>query len=460
MPIACRAGCGSRCRRGLRPRLTIALVLVATLPAVSLALVLSDRASRQRTDRAAASLRTEAEGVARSLDYLLEKTAVRSDRARPAHRACGRANPGGPRTPARATPPDRGRASKAWPSCALDGTVIAATIRARGETVPFSGAPDRLGGSELAAVALRSGTAEVSGAAIEPLRGEQAAILISAPLRARGRHSTGVPWSAPSIPPAYPRSRAGYETTCRAAWWSRTAACAWCSPRPVPALSPGKDLRGSALVSHPGAAGRTLCLRARATARRDGAVHRRRGDPRQRLARHALRAARLGAGSANAGVRCRHGLAARRADHFRVPGGGAGGEHFRPVERTRCGRAPVRPRTGPGTGAAARRRTPRGDRRVRASRHGRRAPAHILRAAARIAASGRAPARRVDPRHRVPRAGHRESHRGTQGSQCRAGAAEPRGCADGRRQSPLVHGVHGQGMARRHCATSSPSRSS
>ena len=46
---------------GLRSRLTIALVLVTTLPAISLALVLSDRASRQRADRAAAALQTEAE---------------------------------------------------------------------------------------------------------------------------------------------------------------------------------------------------------------------------------------------------------------------------------------------------------------------------------------------------------------------------------------------------------------
>ena len=69
---------------GLRPRLTIALVLVATLPAISLALVLSDRASSQRAHLAFASLQAEADEAGRSLGHLLARSPTRAAPVDPA----------------------------------------------------------------------------------------------------------------------------------------------------------------------------------------------------------------------------------------------------------------------------------------------------------------------------------------------------------------------------------------
>ncbi|MCC7257476.1 MAG: GGDEF domain-containing protein [Gammaproteobacteria bacterium] len=61
---------------GLRARITVAMVLMATVPAISLALVLTDRASRQRAERVAASLQAEAAGLAGHLAAVVDATAA------------------------------------------------------------------------------------------------------------------------------------------------------------------------------------------------------------------------------------------------------------------------------------------------------------------------------------------------------------------------------------------------
>ncbi len=176
---------------GLKPRLTIALLLVATLPAISLALVLSERASRQRIERVAASLQIETDRTARTLDFLLETTrAGVVALAQHIERA-------GALTPDAALHQLQLHhvAAPGMESMLLvdrEGAVVAATVRTKTGPVPF---PEPTRGSDensFISTAMHSELPRVSGAEREPLFRRHPAILISAPVRTRD----GLLWGA------------------------------------------------------------------------------------------------------------------------------------------------------------------------------------------------------------------------------------------------------------------------
>jgi diguanylate cyclase (GGDEF)-like protein len=174
---------------GLRSRLTIALILVATLPAISLALVLSDRASRQRADQAAASLHTQADGAARGLAYLVEKTRFGVVTLA---QHIARAGAFSTDTAARQLQTHHASAVGVESMAAVrrDGTVVAATFMAGSAPLPFAVTGGRLSATAFLEEALRAPLPRISNAEREPLVGRHRTILISAPVHA----PDGTPW--------------------------------------------------------------------------------------------------------------------------------------------------------------------------------------------------------------------------------------------------------------------------
>ena len=190
----------------LRPRLTIAFVLVATLPAISLALVLSERANRQRTERAAASLQIEADRTGRTLDFLLGTTrAGVAALAQHIERAGALTRDAALRQLQLHHAAAPGIESMVLVS--QDGSIVAATVRTASGPVSFAGNLGNTGDNPFFRLASRSGVPQISGAEREPLLRRGPAILISAPVRAPERRCVG---SGPGrARPGKPRRPAG-----------------------------------------------------------------------------------------------------------------------------------------------------------------------------------------------------------------------------------------------------------
>lgn len=166
----------------LRGRLILALTLVAALPAVSLALVLSERASHQRIERAATGLQAQADDISHSVGYLVAD----------AHSAlAGVANHirrSGDYSPAaigrwlqlhHATQPGL----RSMLAVSRDGAVVAATVRRGNEIRPYGGSAIQIAATDPLRAALKAEAPFVSGAVHDPLRRALPAVLVSVPVR-------------------------------------------------------------------------------------------------------------------------------------------------------------------------------------------------------------------------------------------------------------------------------------
>ncbi len=164
----------------LRGRITTAMVLLATIPAISLALVLSDRASRQRAERVTDALQAQSIGLAGSLATAIDGAAA--DLGSLASHI-GREAEFSPAALERQL-----RLHHEWAPAMVsvmavrsDATVVAATARVGGKVTLIS--------------AGQAGTMDARGvttavATRDPVRGERATLLLTAPVTTPG----SAPW--------------------------------------------------------------------------------------------------------------------------------------------------------------------------------------------------------------------------------------------------------------------------
>jgi diguanylate cyclase (GGDEF)-like protein len=166
----------------LRGRLILAFTLVAILPAVSLALVLSERASQQRIERSATALQAQADDIAHTLQYLLDVTrsaiSVAANHIQREGEFTSESLGGWLQLHHAAQPGLRSMLVVSG-----DGAVTAATVRGSGAPSPYAGPPLRVRENDPVYRALSAGQPHASGTVSDPLSGSPA-ILVSMPLRA------------------------------------------------------------------------------------------------------------------------------------------------------------------------------------------------------------------------------------------------------------------------------------
>ncbi len=165
----------------LRGRITLAMVLLATIPAISLALVLSDRASRQRAERVTDALQAQSIGLAGSLATAIDGAAADLG-SLAAH--IGREADFSPAALERQL-----RLHHEWaPAMASvmavrsDATVVAATARVGGTVTLISAGQASASTSSVMAGTVRTGGGAAAVATRDPVLGERATLLLTVPV--------------------------------------------------------------------------------------------------------------------------------------------------------------------------------------------------------------------------------------------------------------------------------------